>query len=174
MTATTVDIVDELAGVTPERPSTQLRRRRPVTREQLQASHDALFAPLDDAEFPLAERLLVAAFATRLTADDATADVLRRPRRRGRPGRAPVVLAEAADARRRPARSAATPKRGCAPRARTACATAPSAARRATRSASASPPRSRTRTCWSYRPREADGRGARPPARARDGASTAS
>jgi len=68
-----VDVVDELVGVRAGDPLDALRRRRPVTRDQLQASYDALFAPLDDSAFPLAERLLVAAFATRSTADDATA-----------------------------------------------------------------------------------------------------
>ena len=42
-TGMTTDIVDQIAGVTPELDA--LRRRRPVTREQLQASFDALFQP---------------------------------------------------------------------------------------------------------------------------------
>ena len=44
----TTDIVDQIAGVTPELDA--LRRRRPVTREQLQASFDALFAPVSTTE----------------------------------------------------------------------------------------------------------------------------
>lgn len=67
------DRIDTLAGVAEGSALDALRRRRPVTREQLQASDDALFAPVDDAEFPVRERVLVAAFATRLTADDETA-----------------------------------------------------------------------------------------------------
>jgi alkylhydroperoxidase domain protein/CMD domain protein len=47
--------------------------RRPITRQQSQASHDALFDPVDDAAFSRRERQAVAAFVTRLTADDATA-----------------------------------------------------------------------------------------------------
>ncbi|MEZ3159006.1 CMD domain protein [Microbacterium sp. BWT-B31] len=70
---TTPDTVDTIARVAPDGLVAAVRARRPVTRAQLQASHDALFAPVDDAEFPVAERALVAAFATRLTADDATA-----------------------------------------------------------------------------------------------------
>lgn len=73
MTAPTVDLVDALIGLAPDSPLTAVRDTRPVTRAQLQASHDALFAPLDDSEVSLTERLLVAAFATRLTDDDATA-----------------------------------------------------------------------------------------------------
>ncbi|MCW3492494.1 CMD domain protein [Microbacterium sp. SSM24] len=73
MTTLTSDTVDRLAGLRPDGDIAHLRRRRPVTRAQLQASSDALIAPLDDREFPLVERLLVAAFATRVTADDATA-----------------------------------------------------------------------------------------------------
>jgi CMD domain protein len=68
-----VDVVDELVGVRAGDPLDALRRRRPVTRDQLQASYDALFAPLDDSAFAVDERVFVAAFATRSTADDRTA-----------------------------------------------------------------------------------------------------
>lgn len=98
MTIQTVDVVDELTGLTPGDASDALRRRRPVTREQLQASFDALFAPLDDAEFALAERELVAAFATRSTADDATAAFFAARARAADAERAEVVLAEASAA----------------------------------------------------------------------------
>jgi CMD domain protein len=97
MTDTTVDIVDELAGISPGSPLDELRRRRPVTRAQLQASHDALFAPLDDTDFPLAERLLVAAFATRSTAADETADYYAGRASEVDPDGASLVLAEAAE-----------------------------------------------------------------------------
>ena len=93
-----IDVVDELAGIRPASPLDELRRRRPVTRDQLQASSDALFAPLDDSEFAVAERLLVAAFATRLTADDATAERYAALARSADPQRAEIVLAEAAAA----------------------------------------------------------------------------
>ena len=73
MTIPVIDVVDQLVDAQNGDAIDTLRRRRPVTREQLQASYDALFTPLDDTEFPLAERHLVAAFVTALTADDATA-----------------------------------------------------------------------------------------------------
>lgn len=92
------DTIDRIVGIRPDDALDALRRRRPVTREQLQASHDALFEPVDDAGFPLAERLLVAAFATRLTADDATAELYAERARSADPERAALVLAEAADA----------------------------------------------------------------------------
>jgi CMD domain protein len=96
MTDTTVDIVDELAGIIPGSRLDELRRRRPVTRAQLQASHDALFAPVDDTDFTLAERLLVAAFATRSTAADETADHYAGRASEADPDGASLVLAEAA------------------------------------------------------------------------------
>lgn len=92
------DTVDRIAGVVPADPIDALRRRRPVTREQLQASHDALFTPVDDSEFAVAERLLVAAFATRATADDETAALYARLAREADAERSAVVLAEASAA----------------------------------------------------------------------------
>lgn len=67
------DQIDVLAAIPEGSALDDLRRRRPVTREQLQASYDALFSPVDDSDFPVVERALIAAFATRLTADDETA-----------------------------------------------------------------------------------------------------
>ena len=68
----TIDIVNDLVGASPELRA--LRARRPVTVDQLQASFDALFDPVSAAHFSLTERDYVAAFATRLTADDAVAE----------------------------------------------------------------------------------------------------
>jgi CMD domain protein len=96
MSDKTVDIIDELAGISPGTALDELRRRRPVTLAQLQASHDALFVPLDDADFTLAERLLVAAFATRLTANDETAAHYADRALAIDPERGSVVIAEAA------------------------------------------------------------------------------
>jgi CMD domain protein len=95
MTTLPADVVDELVGARNGDAVDALRRRRPITREQLQASHDALFVPLDDTAFPLAERLLVAAFATRSTADDRTAEHYADAARTADPERAALVLAEA-------------------------------------------------------------------------------
>ncbi|MEU4017382.1 CMD domain protein [Microbacterium sp. NPDC028030] len=93
----TDDIVDRIVGVTPELDA--LRRRRPVTREQLQASFDALFLPLSVAHVTQAERELVAAFATGLAgADDPTAEFYARRAEQVDPERAAVVRAEATDA----------------------------------------------------------------------------
>ncbi|MCK2037426.1 CMD domain protein [Microbacterium sp. SSW1-49] len=90
----THDIVDQIAGVTPELEA--LRRRRPVTREQLQASFDALFHPVSAAHVSQAERELIAAFATSLagSADETAAFYADRARQADRE-RAEVVLAEA-------------------------------------------------------------------------------
>lgn len=98
MTTATTDVVDTLVGVRAGDALDALRRRRPVTREQLQASYDALFAPFDDGAFTRAERLLVAAFATRSTDDDATARFYADDARRADRERAEIVLAEAAAA----------------------------------------------------------------------------
>jgi CMD domain protein len=93
----TTDIVDQIAGVTPELD--ELRRRRPVTREQLQASFDALFRPVSVAHVSQEERELVAAFATRLAGDtDATGTFYADRALAADPRRAAIVLAEAAEA----------------------------------------------------------------------------
>jgi len=93
----THDIVDQIAGVTPALDA--LRRRRPVTREQLQASFDALFRPVSDEHVSQAERELVAAFATRLAgSSDATGTFYADRALAADPHRAAVVLAEASDA----------------------------------------------------------------------------
>ncbi|QNA93143.1 MULTISPECIES: CMD domain protein [unclassified Microbacterium] len=91
----TDDIVDRIAEVTPELDV--LRRRRPVTREQLQASFDALFRPASVEHVSQAERELVAAFATGLAgAEDPTAEFYAARAQEGDPQRAAVVVAEAA------------------------------------------------------------------------------
>lgn len=95
---TSHDTLDRLADVQPAGPVDELRHRRPVTRDQLQASYDALFTPVDDSEFPVAERTLVAAFATRVTADDPAAAYYAGLAREADATRAGVVLAEASAA----------------------------------------------------------------------------
>ncbi|WP_029267101.1 MULTISPECIES: CMD domain protein [unclassified Microbacterium] len=90
----TDDIVDRIVEVTPEVDA--LRRRRPVTREQLQASFDALFRPVTVEHVSQAERELVAAFATGLAgADDATAVFYADRAQDADPETASVVLTEA-------------------------------------------------------------------------------
>lgn len=91
----TQDVVDRIVGVTPGLDA--LRRRRPVTRDQLQASFDALFVPVSDAEVSQAEREIVAAFATALAgSDDPTARFYASRARSVDPERARVALDEAA------------------------------------------------------------------------------
>ncbi|WP_136055634.1 CMD domain protein [Microbacterium sp. K24] len=93
----THDIADQIVGVTPALDA--LRRRRPVTREQLQASFDALFHPVSDEHVSQAERELIAAFATRLAgSSDATGTFYADRALAADPRRAAVVLAEAAEA----------------------------------------------------------------------------
>ncbi|WP_217181842.1 CMD domain protein [Streptomyces sp. AC495_CC817] len=93
----TTDVVDQIVGVTPALD--ELRRRRPVTREQLQASFEALFHPISEEHASQTERELVAAFATRLAGDDdATGAFYAERALAADAGRADIVLAEAADA----------------------------------------------------------------------------
>lgn len=93
----THDIVDQIAGVTPELDA--LRRRRPVTREQLQASFDALFHPVSAEHASQEERESIAAFATALAGSaDATASFYAERARQTDPERAAVVLSEASAA----------------------------------------------------------------------------
>lgn len=88
---TTLDVIDEISGASPAVSA----RRRPVTREQSQASFDALFTPVDDSAFAVADRWLVAAFVTRLTADDAAAAFYADRAREAAPDRATIVVDEA-------------------------------------------------------------------------------
>ncbi|MFK0403780.1 CMD domain protein [Microbacterium sp. NPDC090225] len=92
----TQDVVDRIVGVTPELDA--LRRRRPVTRDQLQASFDALFAPVSDAEVSQAEREIVAAFTTALAGADPTAAFYAARAQEADAERSAVALAEAASA----------------------------------------------------------------------------
>ncbi|MCR2825501.1 CMD domain protein [Microbacterium sp. zg.Y909] len=98
MTAFPPDVIDELAAVAPGSALDALRRQRPVTRQQAQESFAALFVPRDDTEVSLADRLLIAAFATRLTGDDATAAFYRAHATETDPDRAAVVADAAAGA----------------------------------------------------------------------------
>ena len=70
---TTTDLIDRLVAEGGGAADTIAELRRPIAKQQAQQSYDSLFSPIDDGDFPIAERWLVAAFATRLTADDRTA-----------------------------------------------------------------------------------------------------
>ena len=54
------DVIDALAGLTPESPLGKLRRERPEVVKHLQGSDDAIFAPADDGGLTRAERAAAA------------------------------------------------------------------------------------------------------------------
>lgn len=60
------DIVDLLAGIVPGSKLDAIRRARPQTRDNIQASYEALFAPQDEGAVPLIERLALAVFVAGL------------------------------------------------------------------------------------------------------------
>lgn len=74
MSTTIPDAVDTILGSTPGSPLDELRRRRPVTRDNTQASYLALFHPdqMDNAR--LTERFAVALFIALLHGNQAAAD----------------------------------------------------------------------------------------------------
>ena len=67
------DIIDRLAGVRPGGSVDALRRHRPVTRDNAQASYDALFTDIDEAHASFAERAAVAQFVAILHDDEVAA-----------------------------------------------------------------------------------------------------
>lgn len=70
----TTDIVDRLAGITRSSVLDALRRERPETRDNVQASYDALFGAEDETGLPQVERLAVAAFVALLHGDGPATD----------------------------------------------------------------------------------------------------
>ncbi|MDQ1593701.1 MAG: hypothetical protein QOH40_257 [Arthrobacter pascens] len=66
MTITAHDAVDTILGASPGSPLDQLRRRRPVTRENTQASYLALFQPDGSGDVDRTERFAVAVFVAAL------------------------------------------------------------------------------------------------------------
>jgi CMD domain protein len=64
------DIIDRLAGVRPGGSVDELRRHRPATRDNAQASYDALFTTIHEANASLAERAAVAQFVAILHDDE--------------------------------------------------------------------------------------------------------
>ncbi|MGW9167129.1 CMD domain protein [Agromyces sp. NPDC055658] len=67
------DLIDRLAGVTPGSAVDALRRHRPATRDNAQASYDALFTAIDETHASLAERAAVAQFVSILHDDEVAA-----------------------------------------------------------------------------------------------------
>lgn len=68
------DVIDQLAGVDPDTSTDAIRRRRPETRRNAQASYDALFAPDFPGTVTAVERFAVAAFIASLHRDDRSTD----------------------------------------------------------------------------------------------------
>ena len=68
-----MDVIDHLAGLAPDSPLALIRDRKPITREQAQASYAALFEPNDTSQMSLEERFALAAFTAGLHVQDAIA-----------------------------------------------------------------------------------------------------
>jgi CMD domain protein len=97
MTASTNDIIDQLAGIGPGSRLDQLRARRPQARENAQKSHLALFEPEIAGNVSAAERHAVAAYVAGLHGQpDAAAFYLAGLRRHAPPALADAVEAEIA------------------------------------------------------------------------------
>lgn len=67
------DTIDLLAGLKPGSPLTAIRDRKPVTRQNAQASYDALFEPEAPGDVTLQERFAIAYFVAGLHSQDAIA-----------------------------------------------------------------------------------------------------
>jgi CMD domain protein len=65
------DIIDTLAGLKPDSPLAVIRDRKPVTRQQAQASYCALFEPAEPGDVTPQERFALASFVAGLHAQDA-------------------------------------------------------------------------------------------------------
>ncbi|HEY4173576.1 MAG TPA: CMD domain protein, partial [Rhodopila sp.] len=64
------DVIDLLAGLAPDSPLAMIRDRKPITRQQAQASHRALFEPADPGDVTAQERFAIASFVAGLHAQD--------------------------------------------------------------------------------------------------------
>jgi CMD domain protein len=62
----TTDIIAALAGLAADSALQAIRDRKPITRDQAQASYRALFEPTDDSQMSLTERHAVATFVAGL------------------------------------------------------------------------------------------------------------
>ena len=68
------DVVDHLLGVRPGDRLDQIRAARPEARANAQKAYEALFQPVDDSEFSVAERLAVATFVVGLHGSEDVRD----------------------------------------------------------------------------------------------------
>lgn len=73
-TADAVDVIDDLVGLRRGGYLDELRRRRPIAREQTQRAHDLLFGPAAGDQVPRHHRLAVAVFVAALHRADAVTD----------------------------------------------------------------------------------------------------
>jgi CMD domain protein len=64
------DVIDALAGLAPDSPLALIRDRKPVTRQNAQASYRALFEPAVPGDVTGQERFAVASFVAGLHAQD--------------------------------------------------------------------------------------------------------
>jgi uncharacterized protein YciW len=64
------DIIDTLAGLAPGSPLAAIRDRKPITRENAQASYRALFEPAELGGVTLQERFAIATFVAGLHAEE--------------------------------------------------------------------------------------------------------
>lgn len=99
----TTDVIDHLAGLSPGSPLALIRDRKPITRDQAQASHRALFEPADPGDVSLAERFAVATFVAGLHGQDDIAAFYRQGLERAGapPPLAAALMAEIAAGRTR-------------------------------------------------------------------------
>ncbi len=72
------DAIDALAGIAPGSALDTIRRQKPITRDNAQASFDALFSSADTAEMSATERGAVALFVAALHGDEPATDFYRR------------------------------------------------------------------------------------------------
>jgi CMD domain protein len=70
---TGLDVIDALAGLTPDSPVAQIRDSKPITRKNAQASYQALFDPADPGDVTMQERFAVATFVAGLHEQDEAA-----------------------------------------------------------------------------------------------------
>ena len=68
---TDLDIIDTLAGLAPDSPLAMIRDRKPLTRQNAQASYRAVFEPAVPGDVTAQERFAVATFIAGLHAPDA-------------------------------------------------------------------------------------------------------
>jgi CMD domain protein len=67
------DIIDTLAGLAPDSSLAAIRDRKPITRQNAQASYRALFEPADPGDVTIQERFAIATFVAGVHAQEEAA-----------------------------------------------------------------------------------------------------